>query len=56
MHTGIDLRGETGEPVHATATGSVTIAGREGGYGKMVEINHGNGLATRYGHLVRRST
>ena len=51
VHTGIDLRGETGEPVHATATGKVSIAGREGGYGHMVEINHGNGLATRYGHL-----
>jgi len=51
IHTGIDLRGETGEPVHATATGRVSIAGREGGYGNMVEVNHGNGLATRYGHL-----
>ncbi len=51
IHTGIDLRGETGESVHATATGKVSIAGREGGYGNMVEINHGNGLATRYGHL-----
>jgi len=51
VHTGIDLRGENGEPVRATATGRVTIAGREGGYGNMVEINHGNGLATRYGHL-----
>jgi len=51
VHTGIDLRGEIGEPVRATATGNVTIAGREGGYGNMVEINHGNGLATRYGHL-----
>ena len=51
IHTGIDLRGEVGEPVHATAAGRVTIAGRDGGYGNMVEINHGNGLATRYGHL-----
>jgi murein DD-endopeptidase MepM/ murein hydrolase activator NlpD len=51
IHTGIDLRGETGEPAHATAAGRVSIAGREGGYGNMVEINHGNGLATRYGHL-----
>jgi murein DD-endopeptidase MepM/ murein hydrolase activator NlpD len=51
IHTGIDLRGETGEPVHATATGRVSIAGREGGYGNMVEVNHGNGVATRYGHL-----
>jgi len=51
MHTGIDLRGEKGEPVHATAAGKVTHAGWEGGYGKMVEIDHGGGLATRYGHL-----
>jgi murein DD-endopeptidase MepM/ murein hydrolase activator NlpD len=51
IHTGIDMRGETGEPVHATATGRVSIAGREGGYGNMVEVTHGNGLATRYGHL-----
>jgi len=51
VHTGIDLRGDIGEPVRATATGRVSIAGREGGYGNMVEINHGNGLATRYGHL-----
>src|SRR5258708_40275058 len=51
LHAGIDLRGEFGEPVRATATGRVSIAGREGGYGNMVEITHGNGLATRYGHL-----
>jgi murein DD-endopeptidase MepM/ murein hydrolase activator NlpD len=51
IHTGIDLRGDVGEPVRATATGKVTIAGREGGYGNMVEVRDGNGLATRYGHL-----
>ncbi len=51
MHTGVDLRGEIGEPVHATAAGTVTNASWSGGYGKMVEIDHGNGLATRYGHL-----
>jgi len=51
MHTGLDLHAETGEPVHATADGTVTSAGWSGGYGRMVEINHGNGLATRYGHL-----
>jgi murein DD-endopeptidase MepM/ murein hydrolase activator NlpD len=51
IHTGIDFRGETGEPIHATAAGTVSIAGWSGGYGKMVEIEHGNGLATRYGHL-----
>jgi len=51
MHTGIDFRGEIGEPIHATAAGTVSIASVQGGYGKMVEIDHGNGLATRYGHL-----
>jgi murein DD-endopeptidase MepM/ murein hydrolase activator NlpD len=51
MHTGIDFRGEEGEPIHATAAGVVTHAGWSGGYGKMVEIDHGNGLSTRYGHL-----
>jgi murein DD-endopeptidase MepM/ murein hydrolase activator NlpD len=51
FHPGVDLRGDVGEAVRATATGHVTIAGREGGYGNMVEISHGNGLATRYGHL-----
>jgi murein DD-endopeptidase MepM/ murein hydrolase activator NlpD len=51
MHTGIDFRGDTGDPIRATAAGTVTIAGPSGGYGKMVEIDHGHGLATRYGHL-----
>jgi murein DD-endopeptidase MepM/ murein hydrolase activator NlpD len=51
MHTGIDFRGIIGEGVRATASGTVTIAGWSGGYGRMVEIDHGNGLSTRYGHL-----
>jgi len=51
MHTGIDFRGTYGEPIHATAAGTVSSAGWSGGYGQMVEIDHGNGLATRYGHL-----
>ncbi len=51
MHTGLDMRGDVGDPVRATASGRVSIAGREGGYGNMVEIEHGHGLATRYGHL-----
>src|SRR5262249_32393227 len=51
MHTGLDFRGETGDPVRATAAGTVSQAGWNGGYGKLVEIDHGNGLATRYGHL-----
>ena len=51
MHTGLDFRGETGDPVHVTADGTVTSAGWSGGYGKMVEVDHGNGFATRYGHM-----
>ncbi|MGO8737795.1 M23 family metallopeptidase [Rhodoblastus sp.] len=53
LHTGMDLHGEYGEAVHATAAGRVTVAGPAGGYGNMVEIDHGAGLATRYGHLSR---
>jgi murein DD-endopeptidase MepM/ murein hydrolase activator NlpD len=51
MHTGLDMRGDSGDPVRATAAGTVSHAGWQGGYGKLVEIDHGNGLATRYGHL-----
>ena len=51
IHTGIDLRGDTGDPVRATANGRVAVASWQGGYGKMVEIDHGNGLSTRYGHI-----
>jgi murein DD-endopeptidase MepM/ murein hydrolase activator NlpD len=51
MHTGLDFRASLGDPVRATANGKVSSAGWAGGYGQMVEINHGNGLATRYGHL-----
>jgi len=51
MHTGLDFRADAGEPVRATAAGIVTNASWSGGYGRMVEIDHGNGLSTRYGHL-----
>jgi murein DD-endopeptidase MepM/ murein hydrolase activator NlpD len=51
MHTGLDFRAATGDPVRATANGKVVSAGWSGGYGRMVEIDHGNGLSTRYGHL-----
>ncbi|WP_322516880.1 M23 family metallopeptidase [Rhodopseudomonas palustris] len=53
MHTGLDFRGSSGDPVRATAVGKVVNAGWQGGYGQMVEINHGNGLSTRYGHLSK---
>lgn len=51
MHSGLDFRAPTGEPARATAAGKVVAAGWSGGYGKMVEIDHGNGFSTRYGHL-----
>jgi murein DD-endopeptidase MepM/ murein hydrolase activator NlpD len=51
IHTGIDLRGDKGDPVRVTANGKVTIASWQGGYGNMVEVDHGNGFSTRYGHM-----
>ena len=51
MHTGIDMKADQGAPVRATAPGLVTAAEYSGGYGNMVEIDHGNGVVTRYGHL-----
>ncbi len=51
MHTGVDFRGDYAASVRATAPGRVVSAGSNGGYGKMVEIDHGNGLSTRYAHL-----
>jgi murein DD-endopeptidase MepM/ murein hydrolase activator NlpD len=51
MHTGIDFRAPPGAPVRATAPGKVVEANHVGGYGNMVEIDHGNGLTTRYAHL-----
>ena len=51
MHTGLDFRAAMGDPVRATANGKVASSGWMGGYGRMVEIDHGNGLSTRYGHL-----
>ncbi|HVV93479.1 MAG TPA: M23 family metallopeptidase [Hyphomicrobiales bacterium] len=51
FHPGLDLRAAYGAPVEATAAGKVVTAGWNGGYGNMVEIDHGNGVATRYGHL-----
>jgi murein DD-endopeptidase MepM/ murein hydrolase activator NlpD len=51
MHTGLDFRAAMGDPVRATANGRVVSSGWAGGYGRLVEIDHGNGLSTRYGHL-----
>ena len=51
LHPGVDLVQDYGSDGHATAGGRVIHAGPMGGYGDMVEIDHGNGLVTRYGHL-----
>ena len=50
MHKGVDFAGQMGSGILATAAGVVTWAGKRYGYGNLVEINHGNGLSTRYGH------
>jgi murein DD-endopeptidase MepM/ murein hydrolase activator NlpD len=51
FHPGIDFAGPWGAKVISTAAGIVTFAGYRGGYGNMVEIDHGMGIHTRYGHL-----
>ncbi len=53
MHAGLDMAGSTGEPIYAAAAGVVGVAGRSGGYGNLVELEHGRGMATRYGHLSK---
>jgi len=50
-HPGLDIAGDKGQPIYATAAGVVTHAGRQGAYGNLIVINHGFGLETRYGHL-----
>lgn len=52
-HPGIDLAAPTGTPIYATGTGVVVYAGWKNGYGNFVEIDHGNGFTTRYGHASR---
>ncbi|MBZ9963119.1 M23 family metallopeptidase [Mesorhizobium sp. BR1-1-2] len=51
LHSGMDFRAPIGMAAKVTAPGVVTKAGWNGGYGRMVEVDHGNGFATRYGHL-----
>ncbi|TVP53555.1 MAG: M23 family metallopeptidase [Gemmatimonadales bacterium] len=50
-HIGVDYAAATGTPVMATADGTVSIRGVQGGYGNLVEIRHANGFMTRYAHL-----
>jgi len=51
-HKGVDIAGTAGMALIATAAGVVTESGTKGGYGLMVELNHGNGLVTRYAHAI----
>lgn len=51
----MDFSGKTGTPIKAAGAGKVIRAGWNGGYGRMVEIDHGNGLTTRYAHMSRIS-
>ncbi len=53
FHPGMDINGERGDLVVAPANGTIVKAGWTGGYGNMVEIDHGNGLVTRYGHMSK---
>jgi len=52
FHAGLDIAGERGQPVFATAAGTVTHVGYQGGYGNLIVLDHGFGLQTRYGHLL----
>jgi len=54
-HKGVDIAGPAGMPLIATAAGVVVESGKKGGYGLMVEIQHGNGLVTRYAHAIALS-
>lgn len=56
FHSGTDFRGKRGTPILASGDGVVAFTGRLGGYGRMISIDHGGGLVTRYAHLQRITT
>ena len=51
FHPGLDFRGPVGAPIFAAARGTISFVGQRSGYGNCVEIDHGNGLVTRYAHM-----
>lgn len=53
FHTGSDYRGKRGTPILAAGAGKVIFAGRRGGYGRVVFIDHGSGVITRYAHMQK---
>lgn len=56
FHSGADIRAQPGTPVMVAGDGRVTFAGRQGGYGNVIYVDHGGGVITRYGHLRRIET
>jgi murein DD-endopeptidase MepM/ murein hydrolase activator NlpD len=56
MHSGLDFKASYGTPIYAVTDGVIAYAGRKGGYGNFVQINHGSGLASGYGHMSRFAT
>jgi murein DD-endopeptidase MepM/ murein hydrolase activator NlpD len=56
FHSGADIRAKPGTPVYAAGDGVVIFAGRQGGYGNLVTVDHGGGVVTRYAHLRRIHT
>ncbi len=53
MHSGLDFKASYGQPIFAVTDGVVAFAGRKGGYGNFVQLNHGGGVASGYGHMSR---
>ena len=51
FHAGLDFRGPIGAPIYAAAKGVISFAGVKSGYGNCIEVDHGNGLLTRYAHM-----
>lgn len=51
FHAGLDFKGAIGAPIHAAAKGKVSFVGQRQGYGNVVEVDHGNGMVTRYAHM-----
>lgn len=52
-HTGVDIGGKSGAPIYASASGTITAVGKNGGYGYCIDVDHGNGLVTRYAHCSK---
>lgn len=51
FHAGLDFRGPVGAPIYAAAKGRISFVGIKQGYGNCIEVDHGNGLMTRYAHM-----